>query len=55
MLKVFGEVPQRHQWQGWQIVLDLTEDGWIAHRYQNELWLFGLPYGYEAEGEDDAH
>lgn len=43
VLKVCGEIPQRHSWEGWQIVLDLTEDGWVAHRYKDELWLYALP------------
>ena len=54
VLKVYGDIPQRHRFDGWQIVLDLVEDGWIAHRHKNELWLFAVPFDYDME-DDHAH
>lgn len=58
VLKVYGDIPQRHRFDGWQVVLDLVEDGWIAHRHKNELWLFSMPMPFDLPdmGEDDhAH
>jgi hypothetical protein len=55
VLKVCGEIPQRHRWEGWQMIMDLTEEGWVAHRYKDELWLYSLPILPELEEMIHGH
>ena len=47
VLKPCGEIPQRHRFDGWDVILDMTEEGWIAHRHRNELWMYGPPRDME--------
>lgn len=41
IVKPRGEIPHRHPFDGWQVIMDLADEGWVPQRYKDELWLYG--------------
>ena len=41
IVKAHGEIPHRHAFDGWQVIMDLADEGWVPQRFKDELWMYG--------------